>query len=243
LKPPGTSPAPARRQPGLVNQWEANMAKPPPVERFRITGETDVTSLGPVMSVLAKIPGFTVTGSELVTTVRRFATNVTTPGFSTQAWVTEWIKDHPTFKAIEVVTALKETGNGDGKAVYPALTYLVKAGVLKKLGEGMYSRVDVKAISAPKKKAKQKQEHRDVSHLDFILRAASRNHGKFNTSWMKKQFEKDGRVPGNVSPTVTKLVQRKAIKRVGDSLYELTPKKTDKPSVNGAAPVEVSANG
>jgi hypothetical protein len=203
------------------------MAKPPPVQTFEINCEVEVHNFGPAMVALAHIEGLVVTGSKLVTTVRSFAKNAT--GFNTQAFVREWIKEHPTFKAKEVVQAIRATGNGNGLAAYPALKVLVEEGALKKIGEGMYSLPGVKALAAPKQA---KQARHEVPHSAFILRVASRNHGKFNTTRMKAQFEKDGRNPGTVSPTIASMMTKKQIKRVGEGEYVLlnkaAPKKTDK---------------
>ena len=57
-------------------QGDHQMPKQEPVERFRISCETDVTSLGPVMSALAKIPNLAITGNELITDIAKFAQTV-----------------------------------------------------------------------------------------------------------------------------------------------------------------------
>ena len=124
-----------------------------------------------------------------------------------------------------------------GTSAYHSLTKLVDDGTLKKIGEGMYSRTDVKHLAAPKKAKKPTQDRREIDHRTFLLRTASRNHGKFTTSKMKEWFDKDGRKPGNVSPTIAALMKKKQIKRVGDSEYVLakaSPKKAE-PKTNGAA--------
>jgi hypothetical protein len=51
------------------------MPKLEPIERFRISIETDVSNLGPIMAQLAKMDGHTITGNELITDVRRLAHN------------------------------------------------------------------------------------------------------------------------------------------------------------------------
>ena len=222
------------------------MAKPPPVERFRISCETDVTSLGPVMSALAKVPGLIITGNELIEEVRSFARNqYTGHQIKAEDFLTDWLPDHPEFKAKEAVEHFRANG-----ACYKALRTLSANGALRKLGEGRYSTLAAKR--QPKKEkpvAGPKKERHAVNHRDFMLRTASRNHGRFNTNWMKEQFTKDDRIPGNVSPTIAVLMKKRLIKRVGDSEYVLTakkaaPKKTDKPAMNGkAVEVEVAANG
>jgi len=214
------------------------MPKPPPVEYFECVCRMPVLTAGPIMAMLTKIEGLDVSAPRLVSEVRAFSKN-TRPQVGSREFLAEWIKEHPTFKAIEVVRALREAGHGNGSAAYHAITSLINEGVLKKLSVGEYSRADVKHLPAPKKAKKQVQVRRDVDHPTFLLRAASRNHGRFNTSWMKAQFEKDKRTPGNVSPTIAKLIKLRQIKRVGDSEYVLmskaaSPKKAE-PKTNGVA--------
>jgi hypothetical protein len=211
------------------------MAKPETIERFKITCETDVQNLGPVMLALAKIEGLSVTGNELVTEVRTFKQKQS-HAVRAEDFLVDWIADHPTFQAREAIKHFRDAGRTDG-AGYTALRVLVQRKLLRKLGEGRYT------TTAARHQPKQaKPVHRDVDHHTFILRAASRNHGRFSTSWMKKQFEKDGRVPGNVSPTIAALMKKKAVKRVGDSEYVLLarPAKVKKPvtkkKVNGRDP-------
>jgi hypothetical protein len=215
------------------------MPKPPPTHRFKITCEADVADLGRVMVTLAQIEGLVVTGNELVTEIRTFAKN--TPGISTGV-IEEWIKDHPTFKAIDVVNHFRERGNGNGHAAYPALALLVEKGILKKLGPGNYARADVKQLAAPKPKPGRhdSQDRREVDHREFVLKLARKNHGRFNTAWMKNQFVKDDRKPSAVSPTLARLMQLKKIRRVGDSEYVLALKAVTRKSGKSAAAVSAT---
>jgi len=222
------------------------MAKTPAIESFKITCEVEVHNLGPAMVKLAQIEGLIVTGSELVTTVKSFATRGhTTHHVKAEAYLEEWLKDHPTFRAIEAVNHFKADGRTSG-ACYTALRVLSADGRLKKLGEGMYSHPSVKALPKPKrgKAVKQPKKQPDIGGSDFALRLMSRNHGRMSSATMKGHFEKDGRSPTGVGPVLSKLMEDKKIKRVGEGLYELTPKKTDKVKPNGkahdAAPVETA---
>lgn len=105
----------------------------------------------------------------------------------------------------------------------PAVVALSRIG-LDNLRHEPVTDVVTLALPAPKphaKHAKTKLDRREVSHSSFILRQASRNHGRFNTAWMKKQFEKDGRKWGAVSPTIAPLLKQKLLKRVGEGEYVL----------------------
>jgi hypothetical protein len=223
------------------------MPKQPVQQRFRISCEVDVADLGPAMVALAHIAGLTVTGSELVTDVATFKSRPKqTHDVKAEDYLIDWIADHPEFKAKEAVEHFREAGRTDG-ACYTALRVLCERKLLRKLGEGRYSRLDAK--HQPKKK-NPTPVRRDVSHPAFLLRLASRNHSRFNTAWAKTQFEKDKRSPGNVSPTIAKLMKDKQIKRVSESEYVLLQKaakskpgrKTPKAKTNGAA-IEGAANG
>jgi len=222
------------------------MPKPPPVEYFECVCRMPVLTAGPIMAMLTKIEGLDVSAPHLVSEVKAYSRNTavtgSNPEMGTKAFLTEWSKANPTFKASDAVKALRADGRGGGSAAYPALNALVEDGTLKKLSPGQYSRADVKHLPAPKKAKKNPTpDRREVDHRTFLLRAASRNHGRFNTSWMKAQFEKDERTPGNVSPTIAVLLKKKAIKRVGEGEYVLmqkaaSPKKAE-PKTNGAAVV------
>ncbi len=203
------------------------MPKPPPVEYFECICRMPVLTAGPIMAQLSKMEGLDVSAPHLVTEIKTFRQNAvnTHPQVSSRDYLLEWIKDHPTFRAKEAVAHFNADGRSKNSA-YPVLSAAVEEGILKKLGPGEYSRADVKHLPAPKKAKKQVQVRRDVDHPTFLLRNASRNHGRFNTSWMKAQFEKDGRKAGNVSPTIAKLMKLKQIKRVGDSEYVLMSKAT-----------------
>jgi len=221
------------------------MPKSQPIDRFRISCECEVSHLGQIMVQLARIEGLRVTGNELITEVHTYANRPRqTHEVRAEDFLIDWLADQREFQAKEAVKHFRQAGRTDG-AAYSALRELTKRKILKKHGEGRYSRLadkhQPKGLKAAKKAAK--KQH-DVDHRTFILRSASRNHGRFSTSWMKAQFVKDKRTPGNVSPTIAHLIKKKAIKRVGDSEYVLL-QKAAKPKVNGngATPVQEATHG
>jgi hypothetical protein len=179
----------------------------------------------------------------LVTAVKSFTQNATPNGVPSQDFLAEWIKDHPTFKAIEAVNAFRADGRSN-TACYPALAVLVGKGILKKLAPGEYSRTDIKALPAPnrrKAQAKHAKVRKDVSASDFALRTMRRTHGRMSSLTLKKHFENDGRAASGVGPILNRLTEDKKIKRVGEGIYEvITPKrKSPKATANGASPVEI----
>lgn len=218
------------------------MPKEPPVERFRITCEVEPANLGPTVAQLTKL-GLSNIHFELVEDVRTFAKR-TNHEVSSEALLLEWIKDHPTFKAIEACKHFEANGRTKG-STYPALGVLVEKKVLKKLDQGNYARADVKHLAAPKTKPKGRVIN-EVSHRDFILRTARRNHGRFSAAKIKELFEKEGRNRDSVSTAIDALLKRKLVKRVGDGEYVLLQKTTQPPPVksngNGAT-VEEAQHG
>lgn len=223
------------------------MAKPETRDYFRTTIDQVPTDQLGALSTLLAYAGFESVRHELVTDVLRYKQKKPSHDVKAEDFLIDWIADHKAFQAREAIQHFRNAGRTDG-AGYSSLRELVKRKLLRKLGEGRYTTVALR--EAPKKlkpakaaKAAPKQHVRhEVDHRTFLLRTASRNHGRFNTAWMKKQFDKDGRTPGNVSPTISALVAKKLLKRVGDSEYVLlqkapAPKKTAKakPIGNGAA--------
>jgi hypothetical protein len=156
----------------------------------------------------------------------------------------EWIKEHPTFKAIEAVQYFEEQGRTKG-STYPALGVLVEKGILKKLGPGDYARADVKHLAAPKKKrvAKGPLKTFDKRGEDVVLSYARRNHGRFNTPKLVELFTREGRAKNSVYASIDALMKQKLVKRVGekgDGQYVLLNKTAPKPKpkpmvVNGHA--------
>jgi hypothetical protein len=222
------------------------MAKLPTVERFRISLETDIVSLGPVMAQLAKIPGVAVTGNELITDVRRFQKNSTIPkdGIPSSEFLTGWVKDHPTFTTSDATAAFEIDGRVKTGA-YGAIKTLIEKGILKKLADGHYARADVKQLAAPKKRrvAKGAPKTFDKRGEDVVLSYAKRNHGRFNAAKLVEIFTREGRAKNSVYASIDALMKQKIVKRVGEKgegqyvlLNKPAPKPKPKPVVvNGHA--------
>ena len=239
--------------------------KPPTIDRFRIMCEAEAAEMGPIIAQLSRM-GLTNVHFELITDVVRFGKNGPRPEISSQELLTAWIKDHPTFKALDAVKHFAEHGRSN-TAVYPALAVLCEKGVLKKNAPGNYSRTDVKAIEAgehtkvpAKKKQRAVTEHRKTFAKrgeDVILAYAKRNHRRFNVGKLVEIFTKEGRARNSVYASVNALLEQKQAKRVGASgsgEYVLTNKAskanpTAAHKANGSTapvvetPVEVSAHG
>jgi hypothetical protein len=219
------------------------MPKAPPLEYFEVTLRCPKEALGEVVGDLSR-RGLTDVSFNLISAVATYKTNKPHDHRDIKAedFLADWIKDHPTFRAKEAVKIFRADGRTDG-ACYTALRVMSGDGRLKKLGEGMYSLPGVKALPKPKAKpAKHTKVFHDVSASDFTLRLMSRNHGKISVPTLRGHFEKAGRVPTGVGPVLRKLVVTKKIKSLGDGLYELAPKKTER-KTNGAAVVETPAQG
>lgn len=220
------------------------MAKPPPLEYFEVTVRCPKELLGDLMTDINK-RGLQDVKFDLVTAVPTFRRNAEYSNHHTkaEAFLEEWIKDHPTFRAIEAIKHFKADGRTPG-AGYTALRVLSADGRLNKLGEGMYSVPGVKALPAPKKvkAAKKRQHHPDVPAGEFTLRLMSRAHGKISSGTLKSHFAKDGRAPTGVGPVLRKLMAAKKIKQLGEGMYELMLKKSERPT-NGAAVVDAATSG
>ena len=222
------------------------MPKPPPVEYFECVCRMPVLTAGPIMAMLTKIEGLDVSAPHLVSEVKAYSRNTavtgSNPEIGTKAFLAEWSKANPTFKASDAVKALRADNSGNGSAAYPALNALVVDGTFKKLAPGQYSRADVKHLPAPKKAkkvkaAKAKKKQNDISNAEFIRRAMSRAHGRMSSAAMKKLFEGDKRAPTGVGPTITKMREDGTIKKVpgSDGMYELI-----KPKGNGAVAADTA---
>jgi hypothetical protein len=222
------------------------MAKPPPepIEDFSITAHhVTKEKVGEVYAALTKL-GLNDIETNLVTHVPKFMMK---PEVASGDFIMKWTEDNPSFKAIDVVKAFEADGRGRS-AAYPALAVLVEKRFLKKVGPGQYARADQKALPAPKKEKQEKTQkkaidRREVNHREFILRTASRNHGRFNTAWMKTQFEKDKRKPGAVSPSIDDLIKHKRLKRVASGEYVLMNKAQTERKKQTIAEKKTNGNG
>jgi Fe2+ or Zn2+ uptake regulation protein len=208
------------------------MAKPPPEEFFEITYRCPKDQLGEEVAGLIR-RGHDEVKYNLVTAVPTYAQR-NKSGVNTAEFVAKWVEEHPTFKAIECVNAIKEaTGNG-GTAVYPALKVLVEKGVLKKLGEGNYAHAGVKQLAAPKKKIT--RELHKIDHREFILRYGRQHQGRMSVSKLRAHFEAHDRKPSSVSGAINFLLSQKMIKALGEGEYALLAKAAKpkpKPTANG----------
>jgi hypothetical protein len=229
------------------------MSKQPHIERFVLTmrQEVEAQEMGLHVANLTRL-GYTDVKFELITDIKTFNRR-NKPEIRTKDFLMTWMQQHPSFKAIDAVKALRDDGRGNGTAAYPALGELVEKGILKKVDAGMYARADVKAIAGPKKNAKKAEKAKprikhEVSNTDFILRAASRAHGRFNSLSIKKLFEASGRPSTSVGPCITKLRNDGMIKPLGEGRYELTDlarRNKPAPQLNGGAietPAEAVTN-
>lgn len=210
------------------------MAKPPPVERFRVHCEVEEAQLGSIVAIFTKM-GLTGVGYELITDIRTYRKNhMPAPGHSARDILAPWIQTHPTFKAIEAAQFLEANGSTQN-AVYPALKKFCEQKILKALGGGNYQRTDVKAIAAPKTKtvkkaAKKKpakhpaQTRYEISHIDTIMQYANKHQGKFTAQDLRTHFENQRRPADSAGSALNKLMKQQRIKRVGDGMYEVTSK-------------------
>lgn len=225
--------------------------QPATVDRFKITAECEAPEMGLIIAQLTKM-GLTNLHFELVTDVLAYRQKAN-HDIKAADFLTEWIKDHPTFKAIEACKHFEANGRTKGSA-YPALSDLVEAGILKKLDDpGHYARADVKAIAPPKKGKKAKaaaptQEKYAIPNHDYILRLAKRRkNGLFTRALMRTHFEKDGRPPGSVAPALSTLMERKQIIRISGGNYQVADMVPPKAKTNGngktSEPVAEAANG
>jgi hypothetical protein len=200
------------------------MVKKPIEERdsfnFTIIGVA-ADQLGELVALVTKM-GFTQTRHELVTDVIRFKNN-RQHDVKSEDFLLAWIEQNPTFRARDAVQHFEENDRTAG-ACYTSLKLLARKGALKKLGEGNYTRADIKAIEAPKKR-----DHFDVDHREFILRYARAHHGRMSVAKLRAHFEANGRKPVSVGGALNVLVSQKMVKLLGDGEYVLLAKGGAKP--------------
>jgi hypothetical protein len=144
------------------------MAKQPIQQRFRISCEVDVADLGPVMVALAHIEGLVVTGSELVTDVRRYKQSVKKEAvseplpsekpyrrFDTRAEdviLTYARRNHGKFTTNELVQVFAAEGRARN-SLYATIDALMKSRLVKRTGKGRYALLQKAAKSKPGRKA------------------------------------------------------------------------------------------
>ena len=200
------------------------MPKPPPTRNhFRLHVDVTVAGYGRVREALAALDEDVINvEDELVTTIAAYRQKQTHE-VSAEAFLREWIKDHPTFAASEAVAYCREAGRTNG-AGYAALRVLVEKKELKKLGPGNYQRADVKALAAPKKAAKHTRERHEVDHREFILRYARAHGGRISRAKLIAYFEAHDRKASSVGAALNILIGRKMLKQLGDGEYILLVK-------------------
>ncbi|MCA1455904.1 hypothetical protein I6F35_22315 [Bradyrhizobium sp. BRP22] len=209
--------------------------KPPEVDHFLIHCEAESNEVGPIIAALTRM-GVKNIGYELKTDVPTFAGN-RSHAVKAEDFLVAWIADHPTFKAIDAVTHFREHDRTDG-ACYTALRVLVAKGTLKKLSSGNYTRADVKALASPKTPAKSTAkpvEHERTGREE--IERFSRTRKTVTVMQLRELFREQGRNDGSVSPIIDKLLNEKALKRVGPGEYTAVKrKKTIKRRKSAASP-------
>ena len=228
--------------------------------RYRIHAETSVEDMGKVIAQLT-ILGLQNVGFELIEDVATYK-NKTVHETSAEEVLMEYVKEHPTFVIKDAIKHFQPLGRTSG-AMYTAARLLVEKKVLKKLGNGNYSSVHVKALAAPikgkgkvAKEVKHKRNGGRVLPYDVpnktILWNAIKNRKTFTLALLHEAFEKEGRPPKSISPIIAKLAAAKQIKNIAPGEYEVLkakaalvskPKtKTKKPAKKSGSP-DHSQNG
>lgn len=203
------------------------MAKQPVAQdRFRIFAETSSAEMGPLLAQLTRM-GLENIGYELITDVRTFGRNGPRQvnEITGDAFAAEWVKDHASFKALDLIQHFRDHGRTSGSG-YTALKNLVAADTLRKLGPGQYQRADVKALPAPQATATargQRGPYAETSNKDLIFKAI-RSRAKVTLQQMKQLLEDNGRNPHSASPLMTKLAQAKMIKLIVPGEYQVLEK-------------------
>ncbi|TAI63889.1 hypothetical protein CWO89_21895 [Bradyrhizobium sp. Leo170] len=180
--------------------------------------------MGPIIAMLTRM-GVRNIGYELRTDIPAFASK-TAHDIKAEDFLTAWIADHPTFKAIDAVRHFRADGRTNG-ACYTALRTMVEKGTLKKLSSGNYARADVKALESPKPhKAASKTVKHERTGREEIERFI-RNRKSFTVAQLRELFRQQERKGKSVSPIIVKLLGAKTIKRIGAGEYAaVTRKKT-----------------
>lgn len=225
------------------------MAKQPVEQRdrFRIFAETSSEAMGPLLAQLTRM-GLENIGYELITDVVTFGTNGPRKVHETTGdeFAKEWIKENPTFKAIELVDHFRASDRTPGSA-YSALKNLVANGDLRKLGPGAYQRADVQAIEPPKAGKKATKDaasarYYEVSNFDLIKKHFF-NRRRFKVIEARELFLKEGRPAKSVSSLISQMHSGGLLKQVGRGEYEPVKKKektkrqpalAPSPNLNGA---------
>lgn len=228
------------------------MAKEATRDRFRIYAETSSEAMGPLLATLTRL-GLENIGYELITDVPRFNKNGPRKVYetSTEDFVKAFLEENATFRAIDLVNYFEKDGRSRN-AAYPTITKMVASDLIKKIGQGVYQRADVKALAAPIEA--EKKPHAltgkappkfEMSGADVIWRHI-RNRQKFGTKELAVLFRALGRNHHSVSPIITKMVQKKQVKPLGDGEYAVlkkaVPAKKAKPTASAKKPAMSAAS-
>lgn len=216
--------------------------KLPATDRFQVSCDCEAAQLGDIIAMLTKM-GFQHVQYNLITSVQTFRNNVRKdddgpPKPTSEQLLMQFIKDHPTFKANQASQYLAENGYSKNGSFY-AINKLVANKILKSLGDGHYSRTDVKHLAPPKKKEKPRVMH-DVPHPEAILRLARRNHGRVNIEGLRKYFKAEGRNVNSLHPALHDLVRGNLLSKLSSGAYEIVK---PKPEVTADTINEVTNNG
>lgn len=202
------------------------MAKQPEtIDRFRIFAETSSEAMGPLLAQLTRM-GLENIGYELITDVRRFQANGSRKmhDISVEEHAALFIKDHPTFKAGELVKHF-EAAERHKSGAYTAMRAMVESGSLIKLGNGNYRRADVKAIAPPAEKTRRGQSPRyDVSNDDLLLKYI-RPRKSVSVADAGLFLEREGRNKNSASPIISRFTKAGLLKLIEPGLYSVVQKK------------------
>jgi hypothetical protein len=206
------------------------MPKQPEItELCRIHADTTLDQMGHVLAALARM-GLANVGYELVTEVATFKKKQTHE-IKAEDFAAAWIKDHPTFKATELVNHFDASGRTSG-AAYTALRKLVDRRTLKQLGSGNYQHADIKAIEGPKKHG----ADAGLTNRDFIWKVIGRRKS-FMASELTQAFKEAGRQPSSMTSVLAKLVGSKELKLLGGGQYAVLGRKSEPtPPTTGKRP-------
>lgn len=195
-------------------------------DRFRISVEALSEELGPLLAQLRRM-GFDNVGYELITDVVTFNKNGPRVAHATTGdeFAREWLADHPTFRANELIKHF-ETNSRTAGSAYTAIRNLVASGELLKTSPGHYTRSDIRAIAPPAPAATPTQKKRgqvpkyDVSNLDLIMKFI-RPRKRVTVADAKAFLEREGRSQKSASPIISGLASSGALKHIEPGVYEV----------------------
>lgn len=197
------------------------MAKPPETtELFRIHADTSPDQMGHVLAALARM-NVTNIGYELVTEVATFRQKQS-HDVSGEKFLAEWVMEHPTFRANEVIKHFEAGGRTAGTA-YTAIRTLTEKDIIKKSSPGHYQRADVKALAPPA------TGRHEISNKDLVWKAVG-NSKKITAAEVTKVFDEHKRPENTATSTLSKLVKDGELKRLDKGQYEVIGRKPHKRS-------------